>query len=376
LYRLTVQMLSEPVLLLGLIEVAFGIALLGRAADMFVEGAANLANAARVSPVLVGAVVVGFGTSAPELLVSGIAAVDGDLDLGMGNIVGSNVANLTLVLGSAALIVPLLVSRLVIAREAPLSLASVLLFAFVSIGGLQRWEGIVLLVVLTVSLGWLVSTGIGDARQAAAHAAHSAHERAEHGVEGVEAVANPGGGPPQRNGRLGTRGVMLIRHPWISGSLMRQVLRTVFGLIGTVAGAQLLVWGAKGTAATVGLSGGFVGFTLVAVGTSLPELVTSVVAARRGATELLLGNLLGSNMFNSLAVGGAIAVVGPGSIDDRGLATIGMVVMVLAAVTAWVFMITRRRVFRLEGVTLLVGWLVAVALLARTATETALALGP
>lgn len=322
------QLLSQPTLLVAVIEVVIGILLLSRAADEFVEGSATVARAAHVSPIVVGAVIVGFGTSAPELLVSGIAAADGDLDLGLGNIVGSNVANLTLVLGAAALIVPLTVTRALLIREAPLSLISVLVFAYFTTGGLEVWEGYVLLAGLAAALAWIVIGGMNGRRAARA----AAEQASEHSVP-VE------------------------------------LLRTVLGLIGTVAGAQLLVWGASAIAAEIGLTGGFVGFTLVAVGTSLPELVTAVMAARRGETELILGNLLGSNMFNSLAVGGAISLVGPGPIVDEGLRTIGVVVMVLVAIGAWVTMVTLRAVTRLEAVILLATWLVAVGLLAQNATD-------
>lgn len=323
------QLLSQPTLLVAVIEVVIGILLLSRAADEFVEGAATVARAAHVSPIVVGAIIVGFGTSAPELLVSGIAAADGDLDLGLGNIVGSNVANLTLVLGAAALIVPLTVTRALLIREAPLSLISVLVFAYFTTGGLEAWEGYVLLAGLAAALAWIVIGGMNGRRAARAAAAEQASQH----------------------------------------SVPVELLRTVLGLIGTVAGAQLLVWGASAIAAEIGLTGGFVGFTLVAVGTSLPELVTAVMAARRGETELILGNLLGSNMFNSLAVGGAISLVGPGPIVDEGLRTIGVVVMVLVAIGAWVTMVTLRRVTRLEAAILLATWLVAVGLLAQNATD-------
>jgi cation:H+ antiporter len=124
-----------------------------------------------------------------------------------------------------------------------------------------------------------------------------------------------------------------------------------------------------------GLTGGLVGFTLVAIGTSLPELVTAVVAARKGETELILGNLLGSNLFNSLAVGGVIALVGSGRIEDRGLATVGVIGMVLVAITAWAFMVTLRRVHRLEAVLLLSAWLASVVLMAGDSTTVADAIG-
>lgn len=326
------EILTAPSLLIALIEVAVGIVLLTKSADEFVEGAANVANALRVSPVVIGAVIVGFGTSAPELLVSGIAATNGNLDLGVGNVVGSNVANLTLVLGAAALIVPLHVSPSVLAREAPLSLLGVLLFAFFTIDGLVQWEGIVLLTALVLALSWIVLGGRTP--------------------EAVDISLDEGG----------TAG--------------RQFVRTVLGLVGTVLGAQFLVWGAMAIADELGITGGMVGFTLVAVGTSLPELVTAVVAARKGETELILGNLLGSNLFNSLAVGGAIALIGGGPILDRSLTSIGVVGMVLVAFSAWAFMVTRKRVHKIEAVILLAAWFLSVALMAGDSAELVQALVP
>ncbi len=322
---------SQPSLVIALIEVAVGIVLLTRAADEFVEGAANVASALKVSPVVIGAVIVGFGTSAPELLVSSIAASNDNLELGVGNVVGSNVANLTLVLGAAALIVPLFVTSGILAREAPLSLLAVLLFAFFTVGGLAQWEGFILLGFLVMALSWIIIGGR---------------------TEGLADVSLDEG-----------------------GSAFGQGFRTFIGLVGTVLGAQLLVWGATAIAQEVGITGGMVGFTLVAVGTSLPELVTAVVAARKDETELILGNLMGSNLFNSLAVGGVIAVVGAGPIEDRGLATVGVVGMSIVAFSAWFFMVTRKRVHRVEAVVLLAAWLVSVIWMAGESSVGIQALG-
>ncbi len=350
--------LSQPILLVAVAEVVIGIVLLARSADEFVDGAVGVAIHARMSPVLVGAVVVGFGTSAPELLVSAIAAANGDLALGVGNIVGSNVANLTLVLGAAALLVPLVASRAVLIREAPLSLLAVLAFAYAVTGGLQRWEGLALLAALVGALSWVIAGGVDHDHGTGGDNRGSFGSGDRPGPSSLSAAA----AEPTQSDR-----------PSDTGTLGSNTIRTILGLVGTVLGAQFLVWGATAIAAEVGLTGGFVGFTLVAVGTSLPELVTAGMAARRGATELLLGNLLGSNIFNSLAVGGVIALIGPGPIGDDGLSTIGVGVMVAVALGAWFAMVTLRRVHRIEAVVLLSCWLVAVLLLARTGIDPDLA---
>lgn len=314
--------LSEPTLFVAAIEVAVGLFLLTRAADLFVDGAVAIAGAAKISPVVVGAVIVGFGTSAPELLVSGLAAFNGDVALGVGNVVGSNVANLSLVLGAAALVVPLLVTRAVIVKEAPISLLAVMLFAFFTVGGFDWWEGLIMLIVLAGVLAWIVLGGNEDS------------------IEEVEFDPNQ--------------------------PISKSVIETVGGLLGTIVGAQLMVWGALAIAEEFGLSGGFIGFTLVAIGTSLPELVTAIAAARKGETELILGNLLGSNVFNSLAVGGVIALIGGGPIDDELMSSYGIVIMVIVSTLAWMFMVTRRRVNKPEAVLLLAGYVAAILLISDT----------
>ncbi len=314
--------LSEPTIIVAIIEVAIGLALLTKAADLFVDGAVAIAGAAKISPVVVGAVIVGFGTSAPELLVSGLAALNGDVDLGVGNIVGSNVANLSLVLAAAALVVPLLVTKAVIAREAPVSLLAVLLFAFFTIGGFAVWEGVVMLAVLVAILSWIVFGGHEDS------------------IEEIDF-------DPEQ-------------------TVTKSVIETIGGLIGTLIGAQLMVWGALAIAAEFGVTGGFIGFTLVALGTSLPELVTAVAAAKKGETELILGNLLGSNVFNSLAVGGVIAVLGAGEISDELMRTYGIAIMVVVTTLAWVFMVVRKRISKPEAIVLLTVYVGAILLISET----------
>ncbi len=314
-----------PLALLGIVG---GLFLLTISADHFVLGAARTSARLRMSPVVIGAIVIGFGTSAPEMVVSGIAAGQGELDIAVGNIIGSNVANLSLVLGAASMVASIVVGSSTMRREAPLSLAAVLLFAAVVQGGLTRGEGILLLVALAVALTWILisSSGVDDP---------------ELTVEVDEYLDTE------------------HEHP-----LGQELTRTIAGLLGTLIAAQVLVTSATSIAETLGLAKGFVGLTMVAIGTSLPELATSLQAARKGETDLIVGNLLGSNLFNSLAVGGIAGAVGPGPLADEKLAGIAVIMMTIVAVGATFAMATGRRVTRTEGIGLLAVYLVMVPLLA------------
>lgn len=313
--------------IIALIAVLIGLVLLTKAADAFVAGAARLSAALKVPPVIIGAVVVGFGTSAPEMVVSGIASTQGKLDIAVGNIIGSNVANLTLVLGIAALICVMHVDSSVLRREAPLSAASVVLFAILVQNGLERWEGLVLLAALGGALGILF---------------FGSREGSEELIGEVDEFLDDDAGI----------------------SVGRESLRTLIGLVGVMAGAQLTVWGASEIAAELGLGEGFIALTLVALGTSLPELVTAIAAARKQEDELIIGNLLGSNIFNSLAVGATAGLLGPGKLEDPNLAGLGTAFMLIVAMGAWIFMISGRRVTRNEAVGLLAVYALAVPLLA------------
>lgn len=312
-------------MLLGLIYAVGGLAVLTVAADQFVKGAARLALIFRVAPIVVGAVVIGFGTSAPEMVVSGLAAADDNLDIAVGNVIGSNVANLSLVLAAATIITAVPVRSSVLRREAPISVAAVLVFAGFIQGDLTRLEGGLLAAGLALALGWILYAARADDPFAG-------------DVDELLGRTSPELGP--------------------------EVARTLMGLVLVAGSAWFIVDGAERIATELDLTGGFVGFTLVAVGTSAPELVTAVAAARQGETELLVGNLLGSNVFNSLAVGGAIAIVGPGPVLDSRLAEWGSILMVGVVVISWVMMMTGSRVSRREGLALFGIWLVCIVVLA------------
>jgi len=202
-----------------------GVIVLAKSADHFVSGSVRLALRLRVSTVVVGAVVIGFGTSLPEMLVSSLAVADGQADIAVGNIIGSNVANMTLVLGAAALFGSLTISSSTLRREAPLAVAAIVGLAILIQGDFTRVEGVVLVVALVVALGWVILAGKDDTAL---------------GGEVENFAAD-------------------------DINLRVEVARTLMGLIGTVASAQALVWSSASIAEQVGLTGGFVGFTLVAI---------------------------------------------------------------------------------------------------------------
>jgi len=315
-------------MLLALLLLAGGLLVLVRAADVLVESSARLAIVLRMTPVVIGVVVIGFGTSAPELLVSGLAAAEGLFNLGVGNIIGSNVANMLLVLGVAALVAPITVQLSVLQREVPLSLLAVIVFAWAIQGPLRRIDALVLVALLAVTLGIVLLL-----------AKHSMPVLPEEVVElRAEDVA-----------------------------VGRESIRALLGLVFTLAGAQMVVLGAGTLAERIGLSEGFVGLTIVAVGTSLPELAAAVQAARRGQSGLLVGNLLGSNLFNATAVGAVVVWTGGrlGEQVSAQLAGPATLIMVGSVAAVSLLLALRRRIVRLEGVILLGTYAAAVVLLAR-----------
>jgi cation:H+ antiporter len=311
-------------MLLGLAFALGGLIVLALAADQFVKGAARLAVIFRVAPVIVGAVVIGFGTSVPEMVVSGLAAVNDDLDIGVGNVIGSNVANISLVLGLASFVVVIPVRSATLRREAPISIVAVVIFALVIQGNLSRVDGVLLAVLLVFVLVVVLRL-------------------ARKGDPFADDVEESLGREPHSAGREWTR--------------------TVIGLVAVAVSAWFIVEGATRVADKLDLSGGFVGFTLVALGTSAPELVTALAAARRGETDLLIGNLLGSNVFNSLAVGGVMGLAGPGEVLDARLTQWGSLMMVAIVVISWLMMMTGKGVARREGAVLVALWIVSVIVL-------------
>jgi len=317
---------------LSLLLLAVGLVLLVAGADRLVDGSAHLSRGLGLSPVVVGVVIIGFGTSMPELLVTLLAAVEGVFDLGVGNIIGSNIANVLLVIGTAAVVGPVVIAVTTLRREVPLSLLAVAAFAWAIQGSLSRVAALLLVGFLIV----IVIIIIGLARRDLRTGAHSAV------VAGLAEVDDA----PVRAGR--------------------EAVRALLGLTATLAGAQAVVLGGGAIAEAAGLSEGLIGLTLVAVGTSLPELAAAVQAVRRRATDLLVGNVLGSNLFNALAVGPVVVWTGAGIGRRVDPALAGDATwLMLAAVVGLSGMLLRRRIGRVGGIVLLLAYVAAVAVMAR-----------
>ena len=354
----------------GLIYAVGGLLVLAVASDQFVKGAVRLAVVMRIAPVIVGTVIVGFGTSAPEMVVSGIAAVEGNLDIGVGNVIGSNVANISLVLGFATLVSAVPVKPSILRREVPISVASVVVFAVLLQGEITRLEGAILVLLLAGALGFILRTSSRHQAEPDALSAsdRSAADRTEPDTTAPDRTEPDTTAPDTTAPDIAELGVLHQEIVEFVGeavpSAITESIRTVIGLVLVAGSAWFVVTGAERIAEELDLTGGFIGFTLVAIGTSAPELFTAIAASRRGEIELLIGNLLGSNMFNSFAVGGVIALAGPGRVLDASLSVWGSTMMVAVVVVSAVMMITKKSVSRVEGLVLLAMWVVCVVVLA------------
>ncbi len=293
-------------MLLSIIYVVVGLILLMGASDRFVESAVRLARTLGVSIVLIGALIVGLGTSLPELLVSAIASVDGQIDVAMANVTGSNVANVTLVLGTAALVTPIMSRTLILRREGLLMFVAVSsLAAVLWDGSVSRIEGAALLVGMTATLVLLVRWSATD-----------------------------------------PDGIVELDEDGEAHSVPGELAIGFAALAITVFAARLLLNGALDLGERFGLGEAFLG-VLLGIGTSLPELATTLAAVRRHESDLVIGNVLGSNLFNSFAVAGAAATVGPGLLTDLSRPAIAVMVLVVG-MAGW-FAWHDQKVTRTEG---------------------------
>jgi len=323
---------------------------LWKSADLLVAGAVGLAKHFGVSPLVIGLTVVAMGTSAPEVAASIAAAVRGAGDIAIGNIYGSNIANLALVGGLAALIRPISIQKRTLRREMPAMLVvALLLWPVLGNQSLSRPEGIGLLAVFTALIGLTVYAARKETKR-------SATERTE-GNEGMDSRP-PNGvegrlrGNDIKSGNDINKSTSSQEHT--TYGLQKSVSFVVIGLVGLALGAGMTVWGAVVIGKQIGLSEAVIGLTIIAIGTSLPELATCVVAAIRAQHDISIGNLVGSNIFNTLLVTGTAGTIRPFAIVDRLAAGSDYWIMIgVSAAFAGLAVLGRRVIGRLAGSILL-----------------------
>lgn len=326
-------------MLLSVVAVLVGLSFLVWSADKFVDGAVGVAKFMGMSTLLIGMVVVGFGTSAPEMVVSALSAAQHNPELALGNAYGSNIANIALILGFTAVIRPVVVKNIALKRDLPILLVVTALSIFlVSNLSVTRMDGCIMLVVFALAMGINV---VGEMRQKKALAETDAMGKDDAPV-----------------------------------SLWKSLFWLIFGLAVLVASSRLLVWGAVEIARALGVSDLLIGLTIVAVGTSLPELASSIAAARKGEDDLAFGNIVGSNLFNTLLVVGIAAVIDPMGAVSPGILYRDMPLMSVLTVLLLVFGlpvrkvngIRRGRINRIEGSVFLLVYISYLAYLVLEAT--------
>jgi len=318
-----------------LVALLAGFTLLVWGAERFVMGAASTARLLGVSPLLTGLTIVGFGTSAPEILVSLMASLNHNPGLAVGNAIGSNITNIALILGITSILVPLSVHSGTMRRELPILLGTTAVaWLLLSDGRLDFADGLILLGGLVFMLAWVIWLGL--------------HSRDKDPMAAEYEAEIPTNMP-----------------------LGRSLFWLLFGIVILVASSRLLVWGAVGIAEAYGVSDLVIGLTIVALGTSLPELAASVASALKNEPDIAIGNIIGSNMFNLLAVLGIPGIIQPAAVDAAVLSRdmpvmVGLTVALL--VMAWGFR-GEGRINRFEGAVLLACYLGYQSLLYFTAVR-------
>lgn len=290
-------------MLSDIVIIIIGIYIVLKGADLLTEGAVSLAQRMDMPKMLIGLTVVAVGTSMPEFFVSVTSALQGTTDLAVANVVGSNIFNVLLIAGVSAAVSPMVISRSTVRRDIPVAiLASFLLLGFGIYGGIPRWAGVLFLAFLVVYTLFAIRTATPD--------------------ENSETVMK-------------------------SYTLTGAIGRVVIGLAGLVVGSDCFVSSATDVAAMLGVSEAVIGLTIVAGGTSLPELATSVVAARKGQSAIAMGNVIGSCVYNILLIIGVTGVIAPMTIN--GLTIVDFSMMMVSIALLWLFSFTRYKVERWEG---------------------------
>lgn len=313
---------------IDIIAIIFGLIILVLGAEGLVRGASSLASKLRISALVIGLTVVSFGTSAPELTVNIVSALQGSPDLAVANVIGSNIVNILLILGVCAIIVPLSVKSSTVWKEIPLALLGVvlvgimandMLFDGVPFAALTRTDGLALLALMAIFMYYIFGMAKSDREKAADSKINAAlNENVDSQIKQYGIVSSIG--------------------------------MTIVGLGGLVLGGQLLVSGAVDIAKAAGLSEALIGLTIVAIGTSLPELATSVVAALRKQADIAIGNIIGSNIFNIFFVLGTTSTIT--ALPISSALNFDILVSIIATALLFIFMFTggKRKLVRWEGI--------------------------
>ena len=311
------MLLSIAYILIGVIAVLWG-------ADKFTDGAAAIARKMNIPEIVIGLTIVAMGTSAPELFTSVVSALKGSTGLALGNIVGSNIFNSLLIVGAAAAVAPIPISQVTIVKDIPFALVSSLLLTAVCLdGNLTRLDSLLLLIGFALFLAYTL--------------------------------------------QMARNGTTEDSKSETSQALWKNILFIIIGLACLIVGSNLFVNGASTVAEQLGISDAIIGLTIVAGGTSLPELATSIISARKGQSGIAIGNVVGSNVFNILAILGITGFISPMR-NLGGITTIDFTMLILSIVLVWAMSFTKHKIERWEGFTLIgifalyLGWLIYSAL--------------
>ncbi len=312
-------------ILIDIAAILAGFAILIWSADLFVSGASATARNLGVSPLIIGLTIVGFGTSAPEILVAAIASLGGNPGLAIGNAIGSNITNIALVLGATAVVVPLSVHSSILKREYPLLIIATILAVMLLShdNALDRVDGALMLITLVVLMFWVVRNALRQRSSDLGDATISDPLSSEYEQEIPDDMP-----------------------------MSKALILLFIGMVLLLISSKLLVWGAINIATTFGVSDLIIGLTIVAIGTSLPELAASIASARKGEHDIAIGNIIGSNMFNTLGVLGVAGLIQPSELID-GVLTRDLPIMVVLTIIMFIMAFGRSNkvgeINRLEG---------------------------
>ena len=322
---------------MNIIILLLGFVLLVKGADIFVEGSSTIAKILKIPPLIIGLTIVAFGTSAPEAAVSITAALNGQNGMAMGNVVGSNIFNLLMVVGISGFIKTLSVDKAIISKEFPfLLLTSILLFVLtfdVSLQGtttniLSRGDGLVLLMFFAIFMYSLLKSALSSMNNPSLEETSISFDSSS----------------------IGYNDDILVKEKTNSKVLIKNILASVIGIILIILGGNMVLSIASNISSDFGVSDQLIGLKIVSIGTSLPEFVTSIIAAIKGESSIALGNVIGSNMFNILFVLGASATISPMSIDP--VLFIDTLFMIIVTLITYLFAIQKRDLNKVESIVL------------------------